>query len=143
MDVMGPFHRWRALTWPAQRLVLASALAVGAAAAGLRLAGVRRALHAASFAPHGRPFTPEQIRDRVIAVARAGRYVPGGSCLAQSLALAWMLRRHGLAATVRVGVRTAGGFDAHAWVECDGVALNDAWRPGGRYAPFDDVGSLE
>lgn len=140
MDVMGPFDRWRALTWREQRLVLASALAVGAAAAGLRLAGVRRALYVASRAPHGRPFTSEQIRDRVNAVTRAGRYVPGGSCLAQSLALSWMLRRHGVDAAVRVGVRTDGGFDAHAWVECDGVALNDASRPGGRYAPFE--GSL-
>ena len=63
------------------------------------------------------------IGDVVTAVDRAGRYVPGGTCLPKSLALAWMLRRRGVSAAVRIGVRTAGGFEAHAWVEVEGVAL--------------------
>jgi hypothetical protein len=64
---------------------------------------------------------------------RAARYVPGGTCLAKSVALAWILRRNGVAATVRIGVRTGGRFDAHAWVECEGAPINDA--PAG-YAVF-------
>ena len=65
----------------------------------------------------------EQITRFLVAVERAGRYVPGGTCLTQSLALARMLRRRGIAAEVRVGVRTDDGFHAHAWVEVNGVAI--------------------
>jgi Transglutaminase-like superfamily len=36
-----------------------------------------------------------------------------------------MLRRSGNAAEVRIGVKTAGRFEAHAWVERDGVAVQD------------------
>ena len=56
----------------------------------------------------------------VTAVERAGRYVPGGTCLAQSLALARMLGKRGIAADVRVGVLTVPAFHAHAWVEVQG-----------------------
>ena len=123
---MGAYARWRALRRNERRLVLSSALAVGAAAAGVRIAGVRRLLRAVSRASHGRALTANQIRDRVTSVDRAGRYVPGGTCLTKSLALAWLLRRNGVAATVRIGVSTGEGFAAHAWVECDGAALNGA-----------------
>ena len=122
---MGSYDRWRALTWHEKRLVLGSALAVSVAAAGLRVAGVRRMLRAAAPRPRGRALTSPEIRNCVDAVDRAGRYVPGGTCLAKSLALAWMLRRNGVAATVRIGVRTGGRFDAHAWVECEGLATTE------------------
>jgi hypothetical protein len=61
--------------------------------------------------------TDGEIRDCIVAVQRAGRVVPGGSCLPQSLALARMLRKKGVAANVRIGVKADGAFAAHAWVE--------------------------
>ena len=72
----------------------------------------------------------------------ASRYCPGGaSCLVRSLALLGLLRRRGIAAELRVGVgRTAPRLEAHAWVELDGVPLNDAADVAARYAPF--TGSL-
>ena len=47
-------------------------------------------------------------------------------CLQKSLVLWWVLRRHGIAADVWFGVCKEGSrLDAHAWVECRGVVLND------------------
>jgi transglutaminase-like putative cysteine protease len=76
------------------------------------------------------------IGDVVTAIERAGRYGPAGTCLPKSLALAWMLRGRGVAATVRIGVRTAGGFEAHAWVECEGVAVTEPSGVGDRFLPI-------
>lgn len=46
------------------------------------------------------------------------------TCLRQSLLLHWLLRRRGLDPQLRLGVRKhEGDFDAHAWIELDGVAL--------------------
>ena len=59
-------------------------------------------------------------------------------CLLESLALLWLLRRAGVAATLVLGVRTLmGPFEAHAWVEYDGLVLNDAAAVRGIYEPFD------
>ena len=50
----------------------------------------------------------------------------GGSCIPRSLALARLLRLHGLAARVRVGLRRDGGdLAGHAWVEHHGAVLDD------------------
>lgn len=72
----------------------------------------------------------------------AARYTPGGaSCLVRSLALLGLLRRRGIAAALRVGVgRTAPCLEAHAWVELDGLPVNDAADVAARYPPF--AGSL-
>lgn len=68
----------------------------------------------------------------------AGRYVPtNGSCLRQSLLVWWLLRRKGMPAELRIGVRTQEGFAAHAWVEVDGQPINDAPDVAERFAPFD------
>lgn len=48
------------------------------------------------------------------------------NCLKKSLVLWWLLRRQGISSELRIGVqRLEGKFSAHAWVECDGVVLND------------------
>jgi hypothetical protein len=133
---MGAYARWRALAIAEQRLTVRSAAVLGLAAVALRIFGVSRMLRIASR-PVSAP-TKNVIGDVVIAVERAGRYVPGATCLTRSLALAWMLRGSGVAAEVRIGVKTAGGFGAHAWVENGGVALNDPQRPAERYAAFVD-----
>ncbi len=49
------------------------------------------------------------------------------TCLRQSLLLYGWLRRRGFAAELKIGVRKHdGAFDAHAWVELEGVALGQA-----------------
>ncbi len=49
----------------------------------------------------------------------ADRYAPGrSSCLRQAAALAWLLRRRGVATSLRIGVaRQEGKFTAHSWLE--------------------------
>ena len=60
----------------------------------------------------------------VRAVWRSGIGHP--NCLNASLALWWLLARQGIASDLRVGVRKDGEkFEAHAWVECGGAALNE------------------
>ena len=100
-----------------------SSLAIGVAVVAIRTLGVERTLRLASRPVRGTVTTV--IGDVVTAVDRAGRYVPGGTCLPKSLALAWMLRRRGVAAAVRIGVKKDGRFEAHAWVECGGVAVTE------------------
>jgi hypothetical protein len=111
-------------------------IGVGVAVVALRLVGVNRLLRLASRSVGSR--TKTVIGDIVASVDRAGRYVPGSTCLSRSLVLTWLLRGNGVAADVRIGVKTAGGFGAHAWVENGGVALNDPQRPAERYAAFVD-----
>lgn len=147
--LMGAYARWQALAADERRLTVKSAMVIGVAVVALRVLGVNRTLRMASrpvegralrLAPLARPSTslgvtlslskgqdPAKIviGEFVTAVDRAGRYVPGGTCLPKALALAWMLRGHGVAAAVSIGVKTAGQFEAHAWVECDGVAVEN------------------
>jgi len=132
------YARWGALTRDERRLVVQSAAVVATAAAALRVFGLQRTLRGAMRPVHrgtpdshlppegGSHHKADEIRAVVTAVNRAGRYVPGGTCLSRSLALAWMLRGRGVAADVRIGAKASGEFAAHAWVEHAGVALNDA-----------------
>lgn len=65
----------------------------------------------------------------------------------RSLVLWWLLRRRGLDAELRTGVRSAaaaaGGrsvaCEFRAWVECDSVVLNDRWDVRERIATFERV----
>ena len=109
--------------------MISAAAYVEAAAIGVRVFGLRRLLKWAD-----RPITANladanDVRDAknpecvTIAVERAGRYMPGGNCLARSLALTRMLRTRGVPAETRIGVKTADGFRAHAWVEVEGVPV--------------------
>jgi hypothetical protein len=127
---MGAFDRWRALTAAEQRLTMRSWPVVAAAVVALHVLGIDRMLRIASRPVRGSAKTV--IGDVVASVDRAGRYVPGATCLSRSLALAWILRGRGVEATVRIGVKTAGQhmrrgrLEAHAWVEAKGVAVQDA-----------------
>ncbi len=49
----------------------------------------------------------------------ADRYAPGkSSCLRKAAALAWLLRRRGVATRLRIGVdREEGNLVAHSWLE--------------------------
>jgi len=114
-------------------LTCLSALAVATAATLTRVIGIQRLLRAASRPANGSAIDDHEIGERIVAMDRAGRYVPGATCLAKSLALAWMLRGRGVPAEVRVGVKTADGFSAHAWVENEGRALTLATDTGGTF----------
>jgi hypothetical protein len=60
------------------------------------------------------------------------------SCLAKSLTLWWLLARQGISSHLRIGIRKEKEkFEAHAWVECDGAALNEPDEHHQHYAAFD------
>jgi len=100
---------------------------------GLRLLGLRRLQALLSHWPLKKPrgvpqeqiITVAQAQGRLVQVAaRHGLYRP--TCLPQSLALWWLLRRHGIEANLRIGVKSVdSGLEAHAWVELQGQPLND------------------
>ena len=137
--------RWRALL-PAQRrtLVLAWCLlpAVWLAlwVSGLpRLQGwlARRPLVATPVA-----MSLPEVTGLGRAVNIAARLTPfPATCLTRSLLLVWLLRRHGMTCELRIGVQLREGvFRAHAWVERDGMPVNDRADVAADFAPFDDLG---
>ena len=71
-------------------------------------------------------------------VSAAARHSPFPStCLERSLALWWLLARRGVASQLRIGVRKSGQrFEAHAWVEREGVAVGEPQGLHLHYAPF-------
>lgn len=72
----------------------------------------------------------------VDAAARHGPYP--ATCLPRSLTLWWLLRRRGIDSCLRIGVRKeAGWLEAHAWVELEGLVLNDDSDVRNRFTAFD------
>jgi hypothetical protein len=62
------------------------------------------------------------------------------SCLAKSLTLWWLLRREGIPADLRIGIRKENEkFEAHAWVEHDGAALNEPEEHHRHFTAFDEA----
>ena len=58
--------------------------------------------------------------------AAAAHPIPWAKCLQRSVALCLWLRRLGFCGELKIGVRKDGGtLLAHAWVELNGVVLND------------------
>lgn len=62
--------------------------------------------------------------DRSVKISAKYTLFPA-SCLTRSLVLWGMLQRAGIAAKLHIGVRKNSIFEAHAWVECDGIVVND------------------
>jgi hypothetical protein len=94
----------------------------------LRVVGFGRTLTTVRSIAERRPMMPagtvdvHRIAGRVAAVAA---FFPGRVlCLEQSLALYWLLRLRGVAAKLRFGVHPA-PFTAHAWIEYEGVPVNE------------------
>jgi Transglutaminase-like superfamily len=73
----------------------------------------------------------------MVAVA-CRRYPLRSNCLPRTIVLWSLLRRRGIDADVRIGVRsdTEGAVKAHAWLEWNGEVLNDAADVARQYLPF-------
>lgn len=126
----------------AHRKVFAEAwLLLPLTAIGLRVWGFRQAqsalLPAENAAKRRDDFAEAQAVARLVRVAASWSPLPA-TCLVRSLVLCRLLRRHGLAADLRIGVsKPDGRFSAHAWVEHGDVAVNDSEDVGCRFAAFD------
>jgi hypothetical protein len=104
----------------------------------LRIALLKAALAASGFARTWRWIQVDAQRTATVAdtdprlvtraeyaVAMAAALYPGhAACLERSLMLYWYLRRAGVPAEYRMGVQMY-PFLAHAWVEYEGVPIND------------------
>jgi Transglutaminase-like superfamily len=65
---------------------------------------------------------------------------PWANCLKQSLVLWFLLRDRGIMSELRIGVqRESDKFSAHAWVEHQGIVLNDTDDVHQRFHAFDRV----
>jgi hypothetical protein len=102
---------------------------------GMRRVADARVGKRAARDPHA-----EVLRTRRLlgAAARNGLYA--GTCLSRSVTFWWLLRRRGVQSDLRIGVRKQNGkFEAHAWVEGDGIVLNDRIERVEDYAAFDQA----
>jgi hypothetical protein len=112
-----------------RRLLLLAAAWLPVFSPSLRLLGLSRFQRLLSRSSPARGAllsdAPPQTLGRMVNIA--ANHVPWRvSCLERSLLLWWLLKRRGIAGDLKIGVRFAGeALDAHAWVECDGVPVND------------------
>jgi len=135
------FSTYRALSGREQKVVLASLVLLPFFWLGLRLAGLQRFqawLDRAPVAPKT-PLSQTEAAALGVAVNRAANHILGpANCLTRSLLLRWLLRRFGTASDLRIGVCfEQGKLAAHAWVEKDGIPVNDSPEVVARYAAFD------
>jgi hypothetical protein len=61
------------------------------------------------------------------------------TCLVESLALWYLLETQEIPVSLRIGVKTTHKFEAHAWVEYAGAALNQTEQQHQHYAVFDNA----
>jgi hypothetical protein len=95
-------------------------------------------MHPADGAAAGKADLPAARTIARIVHGAAGWSPFRAGCLARSLVLCRLLRVHGLAHDLHIGVATPGGdFAAHAWVEHAGEPLAEPESVGDRYASFD------
>jgi len=144
---VGRLARFRTLSFADQRTLLAAAAWMPLFWLGLRVWGLPRfrARLERRKAAVGKGMSLPDIRALGELVNIAARHTLGPrTCLTRSLLLGWLLRRCGVASNLRIGVRlTNGMLDAHAWVECAGIAVNDQPDVGDQFASFGDLVPLE
>lgn len=151
---METWRRFRRLSGFERRIALEAALAHSITLVGLRLAGFRRwknLLDRWSQA-NSSDSTPNRALDASSALeiarlaAATARHLPfRTNCLEQSVVLCWLLRRRGISADLRIGARKeADRFEAHAWVEVAGRAVDLTNEQHIHFVPFKaSVNSLE
>lgn len=141
MNLRRAYARWCSLTWDERGLLAGLMLGLPILAGMLRLFGVfrtRRWLERASTQAGIRRADTDDLHraERLAQLAEiAGRR--GAltiTCLRQALMVYWRLRRRGFAPELKIGMRSQDGVvDGHAWVELEGMALN---QPNLTHVPF-------
>ena len=86
------------------------------------------------------PATSKVIVEKTCRMVRAAVHyaMPSAGCLEESLTLWYLLALQGISASIRIGVpKQTDPFEAHAWVEHEGVALNQPDEVHHHYVPFE------
>jgi hypothetical protein len=134
--VTARWRRFNSLSVVDRRLIVEAALLLFIVSIGLRLCRFQRLrnilawLGGLSGQPDKQSVVPvSHIADRIAwAITAIAKDWPRSmTCLVRALAAESMLRRRGIASDLRFGVRNEGDgadpFSAHAWLECDGLAV--------------------
>jgi hypothetical protein len=128
--LLGRLAAYRGLPAEEKRIVPWAVLLVAMARLAAARVGVPRTRRAAARLA---PRSSLSSRRLACVVAASARALPGPSaCLSRAIALEALLRAAGHGAELRIGVAPRpdrGGVDAHAWVEVDGVALDEGASP--------------
>lgn len=147
MGMWNDLQKWGKLSHTDRSVLLFAWLNIPWTAFSLKLQGFKR-VHARLHTHSTHAPTTTAVADleaalhmaRLVDIAnRKGIYE--GNCLARSLTLAQLLQRNGIAFDLKIGVRKNGiTLEAHAWLECAGVPINDSADVGKRFLPME--GSL-
>jgi len=138
-----PLKRYRALDRESQRLFWRAAFLLPWIRVSLRIRGYNSTF--ASLQSRLNPIRKDSppALDQVQKINRMVRAAVHHSflhftCLEESLGLWYLLRRQGIISQLRIGVRKSNGsFEAHAWVEYAGEALNQPEATHLHYAAFE------
>jgi hypothetical protein len=141
-----PFQRYRALDPEARKLFRRAVILLARTTLSLRTRGFKKTKDALqkklpSIPP---PQVPKdkaaELVGKTCRMVRAAAHYGIGqpTCLVESLTLWYLLQKQNVPANLRIGVRKSSErFEAHAWVEYDGDALNQAEEQHQHYAAFD------
>ena len=146
---MSRLSQFSALNPAQQRTLLIAWLWLPIFWLGLRVLGLRRLqawLQRRSLAVQfASALALPEIQALGEAVNIAARHSPfPATCLTRSLLLGWLLRRRSVGSELHIGVRlTQGLLEAHAWVECEGVPVNDRPDVSAQFASFGELIPLE
>jgi Transglutaminase-like superfamily len=138
-------RRFSALEPAARKLFLRSAWLLPVVSLSLKMRGFRatQAWLEGTLKRRASQENPEKEEERMALTVRmvhaAVRHgVRHPSCLEESLVTWYLLGRQGIASSLRIGIRKSEEkFGAHAWVEKDGVALNQSDEQHQHYAAFE------
>jgi hypothetical protein len=141
-------QRFRRLEPDSRMLWLRAAIALPAISYSLRFRGLRRTQSSLQKLGSRHSVAEPRNSERKLAAAmvtsrmvRSAAYHcrPDSTCLERAVALWWLLERQEIPCSLRIGTRKgADKFEAHAWVEFDGQAIDED-DSHLMYAPFDEA----
>jgi len=143
MKINVKLAKFNALPWPERRMLLTAIALLPLFWLGLHCFGLRRLQTWLQLRPsptNAGLSLAEIARIATLVNSAAGLAPIPATCLTRSLLLGWMLQRRGVTSQLRIGVRmNQGKLDAHAWVEYEGVPINDQPDVGQQFAAFDEI----
>jgi hypothetical protein len=141
---MPALKKFRSLDSSERLLLLETFLFVWVASTILRLLpfAIVKKLFICRAAPHGRTHRWHRIERLLWAIAVAGRYVSGTTCLSLALAGRMILNRYGYNAHIHIGVAKdhTGSLGAHAWLESEGTIVIGGQESTSLFAPLGVIG---
>jgi hypothetical protein len=141
-----PFQRYKALDSQSRAVFRRAAVLLPLVRTSLRLRGynktyasLEKRLGPGVPTPVATAEAPVQLQSTCRMVRAAVHYsLVKFTCLEESLTLWFLLSQWGIPARLRIGVRKDDGkFEAHAWVEHNGEALNQPEALHQHYAAFE------